>query len=377
MGNAKREKLDALEDKRTIPVFVKYGLIGVAVIAVLVVGLLIYFSSAESYVATVNGEKIKTGEFKYYLEIQKQTMYYQAYQANQSLTEETFWNTKIGGEDAVEVAKKIAVSNAKDSKVQYLKAKEAKVELTADVIKSIDENIDKNIVDTMGEGNRIRANKAFEKEYGFKIDDLRNVQIENYTAQQYLSEQVSKITDEDANVDTYYAEKPEWYKGEISARSGAEEAVWARHILITVAESATQDDKDAAKKKAEDIIAKIKSGTDFVSLVAENSEDPGSKDVGGEYIFGKGKMDPEFEAAAFALNPGQVTEEPVMSQFGYHIIKLEEKFAKDEPVSLRCAKEFNELGTNFIKNKLIQEKVDEWIESAKYELNSSVYDSIK
>lgn len=384
--STKTDRLHAPEEKKTLPVFVKYGLIAIAVIAAIVIGILIYYNVVGGYVATVDGQKIKAGEFKYYLVSQKETMLANAQAEDPNISAETFWATKIGGNDPVEVAKKLALNSLKETKIQYAKAKEAKVSLAADQIKAIDDSIQSSIVDKMdpnnnnaaGTGNKIRASKALEKQYGFTVDDLRNVQIENYTVKKYMYAEIDKTTDANANVDTYYSKNPEWYKEDTQLRTGAEEAVWARHILIAAASTATQTDKDAAKKKAEDLIAKLKGGADFAALAKESSEDPGSKDKGGAYLFGKGaSFYPEFKEAAFALNPGQITETPVLTGAGYHIIKLEEKYAKDEPVSLKCAKEYDEYGTTFVKYKLYMEKVAGWIKDAKYEENTTVYNSIK
>jgi len=89
--------------------------------------------------------------------------------------------------------------------------------------------------------------------------------------------------------------------------------------------------KDEARKKAEELLARARKGEDFAKLAKENSDDPGSKDKGGEYdFFGHGKMVPEFEKAAFALKPGEISE-PVETQFGYHIIKLEERRTAASP----------------------------------------------
>ena len=94
----------------------------------------------------------------------------------------------------------------------------------------------------------------------------------------------------------------------------------ASHILI-----AFGADKDAAKKKAEDLYAKIKSGADFAELAKANSDDPGSKNKGGDLGMVKhGMMVPKFEAALFALaKPGDVSE-PVQTEFGWHLIKLDD-----------------------------------------------------
>jgi len=86
--------------------------------------------------------------------------------------------------------------------------------------------------------------------------------------------------------------------------------------------------KDEEKKtKANEVLQRLKNGEDFAALAKEVSEDPGSKDKGGLYegvTEGSG-FDKDFEAAALALQPGQYTQEPVKTQFGYHIIKLERK----------------------------------------------------
>jgi len=83
-------------------------------------------------------------------------------------------------------------------------------------------------------------------------------------------------------------------------------------------------DAEKLKKKADDVLARVKKGEDFATLAKEYSDD-GSREQGGDLgWFGKGRMVPEFEKAAFALQPGQ-TSDLVKSQFGYHIIKLEER----------------------------------------------------
>jgi peptidyl-prolyl cis-trans isomerase D len=97
----------------------------------------------------------------------------------------------------------------------------------------------------------------------------------------------------------------------------------ARHILIQVASDAPQEKVDAAKKKAEDILARIRKGESFSELAKKYSQDPGSAKEGGDLgFFGRGVMDKNFEQTAFDLKVGQVSE-PIRSTFGFHIIKLE------------------------------------------------------
>jgi peptidyl-prolyl cis-trans isomerase D len=98
------------------------------------------------------------------------------------------------------------------------------------------------------------------------------------------------------------------------------ERVHVRHILI-MTQGKPAGDETKLKAKAEDLLKQVKAGADFAKLAKENSEDPGSKDKGGEYWVTRGQMVPEFEKAAFTMKPGQ-TSDLVKTQYGYHIIQV-------------------------------------------------------
>ena len=98
-----------------------------------------------------------------------------------------------------------------------------------------------------------------------------------------------------------------------------EQEVHARHILV--------ESEDEAKA----IAAELKKGADFATLAKEKSKDPGGAADGGDLgFFTKDQMVPEFSAVAFSLEPGKISD-PVKSQFGWHIIKVEEKRNRKAP----------------------------------------------
>ena len=111
---------------------------------------------------------------------------------------------------------------------------------------------------------------------------------------------------------------------------GKQEEVHARHILIR-AKPGDEKASEAAKKKIEAIIAKLKGGEDFAKLAKEDTEDPSGKASGGDLgYFTKDQMVPEFSKVAFGLKKGEISG-PVKTQFGWHVIKVEDKRIKPPP----------------------------------------------
>ena len=130
-----------------------------------------------------------------------------------------------------------------------------------------------------------------------------------------------------------------------------EDEVAARHILV------------ADEAKAKELRAKIVGGGDFAALAKENSTDTGSKEQGGLLgYFGKGQMVPEFETAVFKLQEGEVSE-PVKTNFGWHIIKLEDRRRKEPPT-------FDSVKATILNSLVVrkaQEKAAEFREKAQVE----------
>jgi peptidyl-prolyl cis-trans isomerase D len=128
---------------------------------------------------------------------------------------------------------------------------------------------------------------------------------------------VPTIKVDDAEVKKFYDENASKFQGNEQRR--------ASHILIGFGVSATPEQKQAAKAKAEALLAAVKKNPkSFEELAIKNSQDPGSATKGGDLgSFGRGAMVKPFEDAAFGMKVGQVSD-LVESEFGYHIIKLTE-----------------------------------------------------
>ena len=146
-------------------------------------------------------------------------------------------------------------------------------------------------------------------------DNLR-IQI---AQQQWIERQIAdqiKVTPEE--VEKFYKEGP-------PSKFDAPEMVRASHILVAVRADAPPEDALAAENKANDLEARLKKGEPFETLAKENSDDPSTKQSGGDLdYFSRERIMPEFADAAFKLKKGEVSA-PVRTQFGYHIIKLTDR----------------------------------------------------
>jgi peptidyl-prolyl cis-trans isomerase C len=135
------------------------------------------------------------------------------------------------------------------------------------------------------------------------------------------------------------------YDKEIAGRPGEEE-VHAKHILV------------ASEAEAKKIITELKAGAEFGALAKQYSKDPSAAQQGGDLgFFKKDEMVPEFADAAFALQPGQISEQPVHSQFGWHVILVVERRRADPPSYDQARDQ--------LRQKMIQEGVQKAVARAR------------
>lgn len=150
--------------------------------------------------------------------------------------------------------------------------------------------------------------------------------------------------------------------------------VRARHILLTVPEGASQAQRDSVRELAEQLRQRAETGEDFAALAREHSEEPGAAQRGGDLgWFERGDMVKPFEDAAFALEPGEVSD-IVETPFGLHVIKVEE----------RESPSFDEMGPEFRQEAIAQrrqESLDEYVsgltDPAEMEVRSGATDVVR
>jgi peptidyl-prolyl cis-trans isomerase C len=187
--------------------------------------------------------------------------------------------------------------------------------------KNIDVNqaeLDKATNKMMAEQNlTVDEFKSLLKAYGTTFAEYQDNMRKKLAFEKMMeSEFAGKITQPtDEQKKTYYNENIQMFQ--------EPESIHARHILITPAKDTGDPNKAKAiaKAKAQDILKKLKAGADFNDLAKKDSNCPSAPNGGDLGTQPKGSYVPEFEKAAYALKPGQLSD-VVETQFGYHIIKL-------------------------------------------------------
>src|ERR1700709_499905 len=161
--------------------------------------------------------------------------------------------------------------------------------------------IDMKIVAKAAEDKKVENNEDFKKRLAFTRSRLLMDSLLATEGKAATTDEAMKKVYEDA-----------------SKQITGEQEVHYRHILV---------ETEAEAKAIEE---ELKKGADFAELAKKKSKDPGASDGGDLGFFTKDQMVPEFSTVAFALEPGKISD-PVKSQFGWHIIKVEEKRNRKAP----------------------------------------------
>nr|WP_312214808.1 peptidylprolyl isomerase [Clostridioides sp.] len=304
-------------------------------------------SGSSNAVATVDNSEITKDEYKKMLDITKITA--ESQYGEGILDQEVSEGVKFRDQMKDSILEQLI-----STEVIYNQAKKDNLIPTdAEIKKSVDE-IKKNI----------ESNKDYKKKLDeIGIDDafLTNQEKKSLALQRYQDAFYENTKVNETEMKKYYnTHKDEFNKEEVEAS----------HILIKTVDDNnkefSKEKKEAAKKKAENVLKEVKDGGDFADLAKKYSQDSSASSGGSLGFFGKGQMVEPFEKAAFSLKVGEVSD-LVESQFGYHIIKVTDK--KKDETSFEDAK-------STIKQSILgekySEKVDKLTKSAKIDRNEKI-----
>lgn len=324
-----------------------------ALVVIFAVGVNMTIGSMHRYVVKVNGQEVKVDEFKIYMKIVKKE--FEA-QAGVSKPEDIrkMWNEPVEGSDPVERVRQNALDMVIGVKVIEQKAREMGVQLTDSEVNLLKEKI-------KSEGTL--------KEFGLPDNELL-IFVKGLALSNKLSNFITKdVSVTDQELDKYIAEKGIDMSKEYNVR----------HILFLTRD---ENGKDLPKEKqeqalnlAKQVYEKAKSGEDFAKLAKEYSEDPGTKDAGGKYSFFKGQAVKEFEDTVIKLKPGEISE-PVKTEYGYHIIKMESVTKPDNQEIDRVKREYKDTAVEDKRSKTFEDNFNKWKQKAKIEKSDKLIDSI-
>lgn len=150
--------------------------------------------------------------------------------------------------------------------------------------------------------------------------------LDNERRALFASEAIRRITDSAATDEAIQAAYDETY-----AETGGETEYDVSHILFMLEEDADDAAVAEALAKAEAALAELSAGADFAELARERSEGPSGPNGGALGWYGPEALVPEFSSAMMAMEPGEISEEPVRTQFGFHVIRLNDTRLTEAP----------------------------------------------
>lgn len=273
-----------------------YKMFKMLLLTVATLAILTVTGCGGSVVATVNGEKITSDELSQRVDLTKSSMEQQG--------------VDFSGENSQELTDSLKKSVLEEMINYKLLLQEAR-QLGQLTNEQVQEKI-----------TPLKEQFPSEEEYD---DFLAQLMLSEEEVAYILSlqEQVTKDVPvvPEAEVKNYYDENIEQFE--------QPEQVQVRHILFLVGEgdqgTPVKHTEAEARQMAVEAIAQLKQGKDFAELAREKSEDSGTKNDGGLFTFSEGEAVKEFADAANALSPGAYTQTPVKTEYGYHVIKMENK----------------------------------------------------
>lgn len=204
------------------------------------------------------------------------------------------------------------------------------------------------------------------KTMGLTKDEF-SAKIADEATAEVAAERSLNVTISDDEAKKYYEDHPSQFE--------EPEKMRASHILfatrdLTTGTPLSDEQKTAKRKQAEAALKRIRAGEDFAKIAAEFSDDPASKEKGGELPpLARGQMVPEFEAAAMSLNTNQISD-VVTTAYGFHIIKLQEKLPARKLEYDKVADELKEA----LKQQAMLKKLPEYTTKLRKDANVEILD---
>lgn len=248
--------------------------------------------SSDAVVVTLGKEPIRLPVFRIYFWVTQQRF---------ETAGPNVWSMTSGGKKTEDIAKENTLKDIKTAIAAKQKAEELGLKIT-------DEE-KKKIYDQANE--LMTGNVQLVGTLQFDIDDMQEFITHGLYVQKVME-----------NFSAGYKPTEAEIKAQMEMVKAKHETATVKHVLI-----ASKDEK--GKARAEEVLKKALAGEDMAQLAKTYSEDPGSKDKGGEYTFPKGQMVPQFEEASFTGEIGKVYPKLVETDYGYHIIKVEKRDSGD------------------------------------------------
>lgn len=349
-------------------------IIGIVVaVAVIIIGIVLFILKPWSagYVASIDNQKITTQEYTVFSKF-NMSQFLSNIKDNTTTADKYDWSQKVNGETAKDQVKKSTLDNIQEFKIQLIKAKETGITLTDEEKKASDQTIDSSLGTS---SNPADAEAAIKNQYGVSLAEWKEIYRNLVLTQKYFDSERnnSKTPVTEDEIKKYYDDnKTNFDKVTIS------------HIVISTVDSngqsVSESKKSEARKKAQDLLEKIKAGADVKALAKENSTDTSSTEDNSELTFSRGQLSQQYpvlvslENWAFENKVGDVGI--IEAAYGFDVVKLDKRaetpyadMKEDIKSSLMYAKfstEFNTKMENWkkekrfeiVKNDSVLEKTD-------------------
>lgn len=252
---------------------------------------------------------------------------------------------------------------------------------------ALDQLIEKELVWQEAQRRKIKVTQAEvdaalkELESGYKSRDaflrkMQNAGFDEKSYAEYIRREIAiqrcleeafppaPVTDQD--VHDFYVANPDKFT--------RPEGVHARHILVKVPRNADAETRAKARKRIEEALARAKKGEDFAALAREYSDDTSAESGGDLGAFPRGRMVPEFDEAVFKLQAGEISG-IVGTQYGLHIIKVEERFPEKKVSESEVREKVREYLTDQRRDEAQRDGVKALRDKAKIEVYVYLEDS--